>query len=108
MKVKGEFATQRIWVEGKEISPEESLKFRNHSPTGFSWGYGGSGPAQLALALTIEAAKTMKAPVVQMTPYYQDVKWKFIAILPSGDFEQEIPVEEFLKSQALEPTREGG
>ena len=23
----------------------------NHSPTGFEWGYGGSGPAQLALAL---------------------------------------------------------
>jgi hypothetical protein len=24
---------------------------RNHSPTGIEWGYGGSGPAQLALAL---------------------------------------------------------
>lgn len=24
---------------------------RNHSPTGFNWGYGGSGPAQLALAI---------------------------------------------------------
>jgi hypothetical protein len=23
----------------------------NHSPTGFAWGYGGSGPAQLALAI---------------------------------------------------------
>ena len=26
------------------------LDLFNHSPTGFSWGYGGSGPAQLALA----------------------------------------------------------
>lgn len=28
---------------------------RNHSPDGFEWGYGGSGPAQLALALVDDA-----------------------------------------------------
>lgn len=27
------------------------LDLWNHSPTGFEWGYGGSGPAQLALAI---------------------------------------------------------
>lgn len=27
----------------------------NHSPTGFEWGYGGSGPAQLALAICADA-----------------------------------------------------
>ena len=27
------------------------LDLRNHSPTGFSWGYRGSGPAQLGLAI---------------------------------------------------------
>lgn len=27
----------------------------NHSPDGFQWGYGGSGPAQLALALVADA-----------------------------------------------------
>lgn len=27
----------------------------NHSPTGFEWGYGGSGPAQLALAILADA-----------------------------------------------------
>ena len=26
----------------------------NHSPSGFSWGYAGSGPAQLALALLLD------------------------------------------------------
>lgn len=34
---------------GKEIDPRFDLY--NHSPTGFNWGYGGSGPAQLALAI---------------------------------------------------------
>lgn len=29
------------------------LHVRNHSPTGFEWGYLGSGPAQLALALLV-------------------------------------------------------
>lgn len=29
------------------------LDIRNHSPTGFSWGYSGSGPAQLALAIMV-------------------------------------------------------
>ncbi len=28
---------------------------RRHSPTGFEWGYGGSGPAQLALAICVDA-----------------------------------------------------
>ncbi len=31
------------------------LDLHNHSPTGFEWGYGGSGPAQLALALLADA-----------------------------------------------------
>ncbi len=29
----------------------DRLDLRNHSPTGFEWGYEGSGPAQLALAI---------------------------------------------------------
>lgn len=33
----------------KPLPPRNDL--RNHSPTGFEWGYGGSGPAQLALAI---------------------------------------------------------
>ena len=31
-----------------------SLKVRNHSPAGFTWGHGGSGPAQTALALLLD------------------------------------------------------
>lgn len=33
------------------------LDLFNHSPCGFEWGYGGSGPAQLALALLAHALK---------------------------------------------------
>jgi hypothetical protein len=33
------------------------LDLDNHSPTGFEWGYAGSGPAQLALALLADATR---------------------------------------------------
>lgn len=35
---------------------EKSLKVRNHSPTGFEFGYNGSGPHQLALALLMDVS----------------------------------------------------
>lgn len=42
---------ETITVGDKTVSLNQSLKLRQHSPTGFSWGYGGSGPSQLALAI---------------------------------------------------------
>ena len=42
-----------VTVDGEPLSPR--LDLGNHSPSGFEWGYGGSGPAQLALALLADA-----------------------------------------------------
>jgi hypothetical protein len=51
-----------------------SLKLYNHSPTGFNFGYGGSGPAQLALAILLDyTGDKMVAGA-----FHQDFKWKFI------------------------------
>jgi hypothetical protein len=44
------------------------LSVRNHSPTGFNWGYGGSGPAQLALALLCHATRN---PALALQLYQQ-------------------------------------
>lgn len=41
-------------ADQEELTPERSLELANHSPTGFEWGYAGSGPAQLALALLLD------------------------------------------------------
>ncbi|WP_323174709.1 DUF6166 domain-containing protein [Natrialba sp. PRR66] len=38
----------------QQLTPERSLELANHSPSGLEWGYGGSGPAQLALALLLD------------------------------------------------------
>jgi hypothetical protein len=43
----------------REIDPRYDL--RNHSPDGFQWGYEGSGPAQLALALLADATDDSSA-----------------------------------------------
>lgn len=50
------------------------LDLRNHSPTGFAWGYGGSGPAQLALAILAEVTDKDFA-----LSFYQDFKTAVIA-----------------------------
>ncbi|RBI60289.1 hypothetical protein DMJ13_18270 [halophilic archaeon] len=38
----------------ERLTPERSLELANRSPSGFEWGYTGSGPAQLALALLLD------------------------------------------------------
>jgi len=48
----------------------------NHSPNGFEWGYGGSGPAQLALALSCDA---LDGDVRRARRVYQDLKWRLVS-----------------------------
>jgi hypothetical protein len=54
------------------------LDLDNHSPTGFEWGYGGSGPAQLALALLADALRDDVAAV----HLHQCFKFNVIVPLP--------------------------
>lgn len=61
------------------LDPQPSLKLRNHSPDGFNWGYGGSGPAQLALAILLDFTKDESAAQY----FYQEFKMKVIAKLPA-------------------------
>lgn len=69
----------RVWLDGREIAPDRSLKVQNHSPDGFNVGYGGSGPAQLALALLLEVADEETA-----RKYYQKYKWEQVAYWSSN------------------------
>ena len=43
-----------VKIDGRLLLPSRSIGLRRHSPTGFAWGYSGSGPAQLALAICLE------------------------------------------------------
>ena len=51
------------------------LELRNHSPTGFAWGYGGSGPAQLALAILMDATGEQTLAL----RHYQEFKFCFVS-----------------------------
>ena len=77
--IKGSNGT--VFIDGKYLSPEKSQEVYNHSPDGFNWGYGGSGPSQLALALLLEFLSKDNA-----LRSYQEFKWDIIAGLPK-DFE---------------------
>jgi Family of unknown function (DUF6166) len=43
-----------VTVDGGPLNLAPSLDIWCHSPTGFDWGYSGSGPAQLALAILLD------------------------------------------------------
>jgi hypothetical protein len=73
----GFWETGRVFLNGRELDPIESQKVWNKSPDGFSWGYGGSGPSQLALAICLKLYGQEKALRV-----FQDFKWKYITTLP--------------------------
>ena len=51
------------------------LDLANHSPTGFAWGYGGSGPAQLSLAILADHLRNDELAL----KLHQDFKWALIS-----------------------------
>jgi hypothetical protein len=63
-------------LNGNPLNPR--LDLRNHSPNGFEWGYCGSGPAQLALAILADHLANDE----QALDFYQRFKWAVIAELP--------------------------
>jgi hypothetical protein len=66
-----------VLKNGQPLSPADSQKLHNHSPDGFNWGYGGSGPAQLALALLLDVSGNSDTALA----HYQRFKWEKIAKL---------------------------
>ncbi|HHY79747.1 DUF6166 domain-containing protein [Thermoanaerobacter sp. RKWS2] len=66
-----------------------------HSPTGFEWGYGGSGPADLALSILTDAAGYKTAQ-----NFYQNFKWEFVANFPYKEWQlTEEEIRKFLKEK---------
>jgi hypothetical protein len=65
-----------VTVNGRPLNPR--LDLYNHSPTGFEWGYCGSGPAQLALAILADHLGDDR----EALNLYQRFKWAVIAELP--------------------------
>src|SRR6266536_1613349 len=75
---KGGFVVEVVEADGRvrPLRPRNALY--NHSPDGFAWGYGGSGPAQLALALAADVLDDDEAAL----DVYQRLKFRIVGRLP--------------------------
>ncbi len=62
-----------VQKNGSRFRADASRKIQNHSPDGFSWGYRGSGPAQLALALLIDLGIESNRAIRLHHDYMRDV-----------------------------------
>lgn len=85
-------------MEG-ELAIEPSLRVANHSPTGFAWGYPGSGPAQTALAILLDYTKDPE----KSDFLHQQFKFDFIATMPDeGGKITGAEIDEWLKAKREE------
>ena len=103
--------SKQVYYWGIGDKPKNLPLFENwctHSPTGFEWGYGGSGPAQLAWVLVfcslievvdIDTARE-KADL-----YHQGYKWAVIAGLPYEGWQiSSDSVLDWLREQGYNPS----
>lgn len=74
--LRGEYPSRQVYLDNQLLTPHESQKVYNHSPNGFNWGYCGSGPAQLALAIVLK--------LTSKSDNYQDFKNNVIAKISQG------------------------
>ena len=68
---------RRYSAHGVAKIPERQ-DLRNHSPSGFAWGYEGSGPSQLALAILCDY---LGSDALALS-HYQEFKRRVIAAIP--------------------------
>ena len=94
VQLSGDIETREVFINGSLLEPHQSLRIRKHSPDGFLWGYGGSGPAQLALAILLEYL-----PIPIAENYYQRFKQEFVAKLPqTKSFDVVVNIQHYIAS----------
>jgi hypothetical protein len=88
-----------VVLEGEHTRPLKHIPYHSQ---GFSWGYNGSGPADLALAIladhfeedpdaVLAAVRSMWAPRSKAAKLYQDFKTAFVANAPPNVFRVSSP-----------------
>ena len=70
----------------RERPLDARLDLRAHSPTGLNWGYGGSGPAQLSLALLADFFGSCGIGDAVALALYQLFKFRCIATITGDDW----------------------
>lgn len=105
LDIKGNALGRRIWIFDRELPIDFSRTGLNgtafasqvsHSEE-FNWGYGGSGPAQLAYAIL----QLVSTPYIALH-HHQLFKACVVAFLPNSDFHVRIDMEKFADSVHFE------
>lgn len=68
----------------EQVTPQPSLELANHSPSGFGWGYSGSGPVQLALALLLDYTGDKDVALTHYTEFKNRVVSQLDCSYPEG------------------------
>lgn len=79
--IEGDWESKEIDINGNQLRPEPSQRVWNHSPDNFNWGYGGSGPAQLSLAILLKYL-----PKDVAVSLHQSFKFAVVSKWPQSDF----------------------
>jgi hypothetical protein len=77
----GGYAVAHVRQGARESALDPRLDLARHSPDGFEWGYHGSGPAQLALAILADAIGDDRRAL----ELYQRFKRDIVAQMPQAD-----------------------
>ncbi|WP_458210272.1 DUF6166 domain-containing protein [Haladaptatus sp. NG-SE-30] len=68
----------------EQLTLDRSLELVDHSPSGFEWGYGGSGPAQLALALLLDYTDNEEVALAEYMAFKTEVVSQLECTEPDG------------------------
>jgi len=99
-KTKGGIGGQAIVV--KENNRQYPLPhIEKHSPDGFNWGYGGSGPADTAYSILVDCLGEDQAKGL-----YQFFKWDFVASWGNEWEVSEKEIKEWAKDKLKEECRD--
>jgi Family of unknown function (DUF6166) len=99
----GNLSDEQVFVirEGRVLPLDPRTDLANHSPDGLSWGYPGSGCAQLALAMLMAIFDEWE----RVRPIYQLFKDEFVSRLPQDTNWTADGVDILLMALALERRR---
>jgi hypothetical protein len=91
--IEGAYMDRAVLINGQFLDPGPSLAVDNASPDGFNWGFGGSGPSQLALAILMHCG--MKPSIA--VRYKNTFKFGWVGGLPKTDFIKTINLRQLMK-----------
>jgi len=93
VNIQGFHAEREVLLNDEILNAHYSQRIMNHSPDGFNWGYGGSGPAQLSLAILLEYL-----PIKEALSIYQDFKFSVVAGFPQTNFSKDIDLRQLIQN----------